>query len=41
MQHDENKYVEVKDRPHVSRAVPLALASVAEAMEDAGLDAEP
>jgi 3-oxoacyl-[acyl-carrier-protein] synthase II len=35
---DEKKYVEVKDRPHVSRAVPLAAASVAEAMEDAGLD---
>ncbi len=36
---DENRYVEVKDRPHVSRAVPLAAASVAEALEDAGLDA--
>ncbi len=36
---DEKKYVEVKDRPHVSRAVPLAVASVAEALEDAGLDA--
>jgi 3-oxoacyl-[acyl-carrier-protein] synthase II len=35
---DEKKYVEVKDRPHVSRAVPLAAASVAEALEDAGLD---
>jgi 3-oxoacyl-[acyl-carrier-protein] synthase II len=35
---DEHKWVEVKDRPHVSRAVPLAAASVAEAMEDAGLD---
>ncbi|MBZ5626834.1 MAG: beta-ketoacyl-[acyl-carrier-protein] synthase family protein [Acidobacteriia bacterium] len=35
---DEKKYVEVKDRPHVSRAVPLAAASVAEAFEDAGLD---
>jgi 3-oxoacyl-[acyl-carrier-protein] synthase II len=34
---DEKKYVEVKDRPHVSRAVPLAAASVAEALEDAGL----
>jgi 3-oxoacyl-[acyl-carrier-protein] synthase II len=34
---DENKYVEVKDRPHVSRAVPLAAASVAEAVADAGL----
>src|SRR5579863_2314572 len=35
---DEKKYVEVKDRPHVSRAVPLAAAAVAEAFEDAGLD---
>jgi 3-oxoacyl-[acyl-carrier-protein] synthase II len=37
---DEKQYVEVKDRPHVSRAVPLAAASVAEAMADAGLDAK-
>jgi len=36
---DEKKYVEIKDRPHVSRAVPLAAASVFEALEDAGLDA--
>ena len=36
---DETRYVEVKDRPHVSRAVPLAAASVAEALDDAGLDA--
>jgi 3-oxoacyl-[acyl-carrier-protein] synthase II len=36
---DEKKWVEVKDRPHVSRAVPLAIASVSEALEDAGLDA--
>ena len=35
---DEKKYVEVKDRPHVSRSVPLAAASVAEAVADAGLD---
>lgn len=35
---DEKKYVEVKDRPHVSRAVPLAVASVSEAVEDAGLE---
>src|SRR5205823_1669825 len=35
---DEKRYVEVKDRPHVSRAVPLAAASVAEALEDAGLN---
>ena len=35
---DEKQYVEVKDRPHVSRAVPLAAAAVAEAAADAGLD---
>jgi 3-oxoacyl-[acyl-carrier-protein] synthase II len=35
---DETKYVEIKDRPHVSRAVPLAAASVAEALADAGID---
>jgi 3-oxoacyl-[acyl-carrier-protein] synthase II len=35
---DEKKYVDVKDRPHVSRAVPLAAASVAEALADAGLE---
>src|SRR3954468_1797829 len=35
---DEKQYVEVKDRPHVSRAVPLAAASVREALEDAALD---
>src|SRR5262249_20889554 len=34
----EKKWVEIKDRPHVSRAVPLAAASVAEAFADAGLD---
>ena len=37
---DEKKYVEIKDRPHVSRAVPLAAASVAEAVADAGLDVD-
>src|SRR5664279_183923 len=36
---DETAYVSAKDRPHVSRAAPLAVASVAEAMADAGLDA--
>lgn len=36
---DETRYVEPKDRPHVSRAVPMAAASVAEALQDAGLDA--
>ena len=35
---DETRYVTPKDRPHVSRAVPMAAASVAEALEDAGLD---
>src|SRR5581483_2477685 len=35
---DEHRYVEPKDRPHVSRAVPMAAASVAEALEDAGVD---
>src|SRR5580700_368401 len=35
---DEKLYVDVKDRPHVSRAVPLAVASVGEAVSDAGLD---
>jgi 3-oxoacyl-[acyl-carrier-protein] synthase II len=38
---DEKLYVDVKDRPHVSRAVPLAVASVGEALEDAGVDAGP
>jgi 3-oxoacyl-[acyl-carrier-protein] synthase II len=35
---DEKKYVEVKDRPHVSRAVPLAAAAVFEALADAQID---
>lgn len=35
---DETQYVTAKDRPHVSRAVPLAAASVAEAVCDAGLN---
>jgi 3-oxoacyl-[acyl-carrier-protein] synthase II len=35
---DEARYVTAKDRQHVSRAVPLAVASVMEALEDAGLD---
>lgn len=38
---DEKQYVDYKDRPHVSRAVPLAVASVAEALEDAGVDFRP
>jgi 3-oxoacyl-[acyl-carrier-protein] synthase II len=35
---DEKQFVEVKDRPHVSRAVPLAAAAVSEALTDARLD---
>src|SRR5690349_1081749 len=35
---DTTLYVEVKDRPHVSRSVPLAAAAVAEALEDAGIE---
>src|SRR5581483_8410046 len=35
---DETRYVTAKDRPHVSRAVPMAAASVAEALQDAGVD---
>lgn len=34
---DEHSYVEPKDRPHVSRAVPLAVAAVEEALGDAGI----
>lgn len=35
---DESLYVAPKDRPHVSRVVPLALAASTEALEDAGLN---
>jgi 3-oxoacyl-[acyl-carrier-protein] synthase II len=35
---DDKKYVEIKDRPHVSRCVPLAATAVAEALEDAGIE---
>ena len=35
---DETRYVPPKERPHVSRVVPLALAASTEALEDAGLD---
>src|SRR6266849_5235423 len=35
---DEHNYVQPKDRPHVSRAVPLALAAVEEALSDSGLE---
>jgi len=37
---DEMRYVTAKDRPHVSRAVPMAVASVSEALEDAGLESD-
>lgn len=35
----EHDWVPPKDRPHVSRVVPLAVAAVTEALADAGLDA--
>src|SRR5256885_803686 len=35
---DENRYVNAKDRQHVSRAVPLGIAAVEESLVDAGLD---
>src|SRR5262245_42040345 len=35
---DESRWVTAKDRPHVSRSVPLAAAAVAEAMADAGIE---
>ena len=35
---DDKQYVEAKDRPHVSRSVPLAAAAVAEALQDAGIE---
>jgi 3-oxoacyl-[acyl-carrier-protein] synthase II len=34
----EEDWVEPKDRPHVSRVVPLARAATLEALEDAGID---
>ena len=37
---DEHRYVSPKDRPHVSRAVPLALAAVEETLCDAGLESD-
>ena len=36
----EDDYVAPKDRPHVSRVTPLAIAAVGEALESAGLDAK-
>jgi 3-oxoacyl-[acyl-carrier-protein] synthase II len=35
---DERSFVSPKDRPHVSRAAPLAIAAVEEALSDAKLD---
>ncbi len=35
---DESRYVNSKDRPHVSRVVPLGAAAVAEALADSGVD---
>ena len=35
---DESRYVTPKDRPHVSRVTPLAIAAVEEALSDSGLD---
>lgn len=35
---DEDAYVAPKDRPHVSRVVPLSVAAAGEALQDAGLE---
>jgi 3-oxoacyl-[acyl-carrier-protein] synthase II len=35
---NENGYVAAKDRPHVSRVVPLSIAAVEEALRDAGIE---
>jgi 3-oxoacyl-[acyl-carrier-protein] synthase II len=35
---DENEWVAPKDRPHVSRCVPLAIAATDEALRDAGIE---
>jgi 3-oxoacyl-[acyl-carrier-protein] synthase II len=37
---DGDQYVVPKDRPHVSRVTPLAIAAVEEALEDSGLDTQ-
>src|SRR5437764_6389616 len=37
---DESRYVNAKDRQHVSRAVPLGVAAVEEALADANLEPE-
>src|SRR5579872_2168042 len=35
---DETRYIAPKDRPHVSRVTPLAIAAVQEALADAAID---
>jgi 3-oxoacyl-[acyl-carrier-protein] synthase II len=35
---DESRYVDERERKHVSRAVPLGLAAIREALLDAGID---
>jgi len=35
---EEGKYIEPKERQHVSRAVPLGFAAIQEALEDAGIN---
>jgi 3-oxoacyl-[acyl-carrier-protein] synthase II len=35
---DEDRYIAPKDRPHVSRVAPLAIAAVEEAFADSGID---
>lgn len=35
---DESKYVNPKERPHVSRVAPLAICATREALDDAGID---
>ena len=37
---DESRYFEPKERQHVSRAAPMAIAAVEEALEDAGIEPE-
>lgn len=37
---DETAYVRPKDRPHTSRATPLAIAAAGEALDQAGIDPE-
>ncbi|MGI8989142.1 MAG: beta-ketoacyl-[acyl-carrier-protein] synthase family protein [Bryobacteraceae bacterium] len=35
---DENRYIAPKDRPHVSRVAPLAIAAAQEALADSGIE---